>query len=85
MEEEEVVIGDPVAMGGATLVPVARVSRHYRRGIGGSVWYMGIKQPLAVVVVTPSASRAFRTTGEEIPLDQLIQEFPGIKEKLEEI
>jgi len=84
MEKKEVKIGNPVTVAGVTLIPVVKVSLNYWRG-NGSVSFFGAKQPIGVVVVSPSAKRAFRITGEEVPLDQLIQEVPGIKEVLEGI
>ena len=84
MEKKEVGIDNPVAVAGVTLIPIVKVSLNYWRGNSG-VSFFGVKQPFGVVVVSPSAKRAFRITGEEVPLDQLIQEVPGIKEVLEGI
>ena len=84
MEKKEVKIGNPVTVAGVTLIPVVKVSLNYWRG-NGSVSFFGAKQPIGVVVVSQSAKRAFRITGEEVPLDQFIQEVPGIKEVLEGI
>ncbi len=81
MEKKEVSIGNPVTVGEVTLVPVTEVSLNYWRGRGGFSCF-GFKQPVGVVVVSPSATRAFRITGEEVSLDQLITEFPAIKEVL---
>jgi hypothetical protein len=67
-----------------TLIPVTKVSLNYWRGKQG-VSFFGFKQPVTVVVVSPTEKRAFRVTGEEVPLDQLIQEAPSIKEILEGI
>ncbi|MBA7668113.1 hypothetical protein ES703_76217 [subsurface metagenome] len=84
MEKKEVEIGNPVTVAGVTLIPVIKVSLSYWRR-NGSLSFFGAKQPIGVVVVSPSAKRAFRITGEEVPLDQFIQEVPGIKEVLEGI
>lgn len=84
MEKKEVIIGSPVRVAGATVVPVTQVSLHYWCGKGG-VSFFGLKHPVSIVVATPEEKKAFRITGEEIPLDQLIQEVPGMKEILEEI
>lgn len=45
----------------------------------------GAKRPVSLVVVSPSARRAFRVTGEEVSLDQLMQEAPDVKEILERV
>ena len=84
MEKKEVIIGSPVKVAGITIVPVSQVSLHYWHGKGG-VSFFGLKQPVSIVVSTAEEKKAFRITGEEIPLNQLIQEVPGMKETLEEI
>ena len=84
MEKKEISIENPVAVAGVTLIPVTKVSLNYWGGNNG-ISFFGVKQPVSVVVVSPSAKRAFRITGEEVSLDQLMQEVPGIKEILEEI
>ena len=84
MEKKEVIIGSPVTVAGITIVPVTQVSLYYWCGKGG-ISFFGLKKPVSVVVSTPEEKKAFRITGEEIPLDQLIQEVPGMKEKLGEI
>lgn len=81
MEKKEVGIGNPVAIAGVTLIPVTKVSLNYWRSNGG-ISFFGSKQPFSVIVVSPSEKRAFRITGEEVSLDQLIQEVPGIQELL---
>ena len=65
------------------MIPVTKVSISCQCH-GGGVSLFGVKQPVSVVVASPSAKRAFRITGEEISLDQLIQEVPGVKEAVEE-
>ncbi len=83
-KKKEVNIAKPVTVAGVTLIPVTRVSLNYWHGYGG-LSFLGSKQPLGVVIVSPSTRRAFRITGEEISLDQLTQEVPDIREALEEI
>ncbi|MBU2607814.1 MAG: hypothetical protein KKF26_00690 [Chloroflexi bacterium] len=77
MEKREVVVDSPVTAGGVTVIPVVKVSLHHWRGKRGTSFY-GEKRPVSLVVVTPSARRAFRITGEEIALEQLMQEVPDI-------
>lgn len=84
MEKKEVRIDTPVAIAGVTLIPVTEVSRNYWHGKSG-ISFFGVKQPIGVVVVSQSTKRAFRVSGEEVPLDQFIQEIPAIKEILEKI
>ena len=84
MEKKEVEIGNPMTIGGVTLIPVIELSLNYWHG-GGRFSCFGIKQPVSVVVVSSSGKRAFRASGEEVPFDQFIQETPGIREVLETI
>lgn len=84
MEKKEVGLGIPVAVAGVTLIPVTEVLLNYWHGNGG-ISFFGVKQPIGVVVVSQSTKRAFRVSGEEVPLDQLIQEAPAVKEILERI
>ncbi len=81
MDKKEVAINNPVTVAGVTLIPIVEISQNYWQGNRG-ISFMGVKQPVSVIVVSPSAKRAFRMTGEEISLDQLIQEVPGVKEIL---
>ncbi len=84
MEKEEVEIGNPVTIGGFTLIPVVELSLTYWCS-GGRFSCFGTKQPASIVVVSPSGKRAFRISGEEVPLDQFIKETPGMREVLETI
>lgn len=81
METKAVEIGNPVTVAGVILIPVVKVSLSYWHGNHG-ISFFGVKQPVSVVVVSPSVKRAFRITGEEVPLEQLILEVPGVKERL---
>lgn len=84
MEKKEVTIANPVTIAGVTLLPVSKVTiscRHGQRGITLS----GSKQPVSVIIVTPSGKRAFRLSGEEITLDQFARETPDIRETLKAI
>lgn len=77
-------IEPPVTVAGVTVIPVAQVSLsywHVNRGFS----FFGVKQPASVVVVSRSVRKAFRVTGEEVSLDQLIQEVPGMRELLEKV
>ncbi len=84
MEKKEVEIGNPMTIGEVTLIPVVELSLTYWCG-GGRFFFFGTKQPASIVVVSPSGKRAFRISGEEVPLDQFIKEIPGMREVLETI
>jgi hypothetical protein len=84
MEKEEVEIGNPVTIGGVTLIPVVELSLTYWCSRGRFSCF-GTKQPASIVVVSPSRKRAFRISGEEVPLDQFIKETHSMREVLETI
>ena len=84
MEKKETTIDSPVGVGEVTLIPVAKTLLNYERSNGG-IFFFGMKQPVAVVVISVSGKRAFRITGEEVSVEEPIQEVPGIKETLEGI
>jgi len=84
MEKKEVEIDNPVAVAGVTLIPVAKVSLNCQLS-NGLISFLGLKQPIGVVVVSPSTKRALDINGEELPLDQLVAGVPGMKEILEEL
>ena len=81
MEKKEVEIGNPVTIAGITLIPVAEISLHSWQRKGG-ISFLGTKQPLSVIVISPSEKKAFKVSGEEVPLNELLQELPGIKKFL---
>ena len=84
MEEREVRIGNPVAVAGVTLIPLVEISHNYWRH-GSSLSTFVTKQPVSLVVVSPSTKKALKISGEEVPLEQLIHEVPAISEILERI
>ena len=84
METKEIKADSPVTIAGVTLIPITKVSLNCQ-GCRGGVSFFGVKYPVDIVLVTSSAKRAFRITGEEVPLDQLIQEVPSMREVVEAV
>lgn len=82
MEKEEVTIGSPVTAGGVTLLPISQIRLSHVCGQGWVSFY-GTKQPTAILAISASGMTAFRITGEEVPLDQLIEEVPQIRHVVE--
>lgn len=81
MEEKKIVINKPVSVAGLNLIPVTQVSLGLWSARAGEA-FLAIKQPIAVVVVSSQKNRAFRMTGEEVLLEELVQEYPGLKDYL---
>lgn len=82
--ERKLVADRPVTIAGITLVPVIKLLLDCRY-IGGSLICSGTKEPFSIVLVSESTKRAFNVCGEEIPLDQLLQQVPAVKEVLENL
>ncbi len=84
MEKKTVAIGSPVQVNGFTLIAITELSMNYWYDTH-NISFSGVKRPIAVVLITPSAKKVFRITGEEIRLEQLILEIPDIKEIVERV
>ena len=84
MEKKEVTINNPIAIAGLTIIPVVHVSLNCWLHNGGGSFF-GIKEPFAVIVVSPAAKRAFRITGEEVSIGQLVEEASQLREILERL
>ena len=67
-----------------TLISVVETSLSYwHDGVGVSV--IGTRQPVCVVVVSPSDTKIITITGEEIPSEQFFKEYPDISMELGQI
>jgi hypothetical protein len=84
MENKELTIVNPVTVAGVNLILVSKATINCWQGKRG-IAFSGSKQPDSIIIVTPSAKRAFRITGEEIAFDQIVREIPGIMKTLGEI
>jgi hypothetical protein len=81
MEEKKIIIDKPVSIAGLTMVTVTQISVNLVSTWAGTA-ITAIKKPLAMVAVLPQKNRAFRITGEEVLLEELVQEYPGLKDYL---
>lgn len=75
--EKIVTVEGPFVIGDVTLVTVVRSLLKCKCSDKG-IWLFGIKFPIALMVISDSSKRAFRITGEEVSIDQLLEEFPEI-------
>ena len=82
MEKKEIEICNPIKVAGITIIPVARTTLSHWHGTR-SATFLGSKKAIGIVVISPSSKRAFRTTGKEVPLEQLIREAPDLREIIE--
>ncbi len=82
MVKREAAIDNAVSVDGLTIIPVVEVSLGYLLFNNFATVY-GFKEPVAFIIVSPAEKRAFRITGEEVSVEQLVKESPEIKELLE--
>jgi hypothetical protein len=82
MEKKKVIIAGPMAIAGITLILVIKLSLNCQPA-GSSIFFSGIKQPINVVVASPSTKKAFDVKGDEIPIGLLLQEVPDLAGVLE--
>jgi hypothetical protein len=82
MEKKKVIIAGPMAIAGITLILVIKLSLNCQPA-GSSIFFSGIKQPINVVVASPSTKKAFDVNGDEIPIGPLLQEVPDLAGMLE--
>jgi hypothetical protein len=84
MEKKTVTISSPIIIAGITLILITKLSLNCQSG-GSNIFFSGVKQPTNIVVASPSIKKAFEITGKEIPLNQLMQETPGLARMLERV
>ena len=76
-KKEKIIVENPIMVAGLQITPVALISVSYTH-INNRLTLFGKKEPAAIIVDYRETKRAFRSTGEEILLDDFRQEFPGI-------
>jgi len=72
-----VVISGPIAVAGITLILVIELSINCQPA-GSNIFFSGVKQPISLVVASPSTKKAFDIQGDEIPISTLLQEVPDL-------
>jgi uncharacterized spore protein YtfJ len=82
MVKKHAAIDNAVSIDGLTIIPVADISLDYLIFDKFATVY-GFKEPVAFIIVSPTGKRAFRITGEEVSLEQLVEEFPEIRKMFE--
>ena len=82
MEKKKITIAGPIAVAGISLILVVKLSINCQPA-GSSLFFSGVKQPISLVVTSPSTKRAFDIKGDEIPIGPLLQEVPDLVGLLE--
>ncbi len=81
MEIEEITAGLPIRVGDITLVPMIRTFVSCAGAEPGVVVH-GSKRPTGIVVVSKGGEYAMNLTGERMPIDQCLEQVPGLAEVL---
>lgn len=81
MEKRKIAAGEPIRVGKTTIVPVIITSQDWSAGKRYFL-FSGKKEPVALVLVTPEQTRAFDMSGQEILLEQLERDAPGLTQVL---
>lgn len=76
------IVAVPMAIAGITLVLVVKLSMNCQLA-GGNIFFSGLKQPVSLVVTSPSVKKAFDVNGEEVPVSTLVHQTPGLRSVLE--
>ena len=81
MEKKEITINNTIAIAGLTIIPVVQVSvNNWQYNNGAS--FFGVKEPVAIIMISEAGKRAFRLTGEEVSIEQLSEETSELKEEI---
>ncbi|MFC1935579.1 hypothetical protein ACFLX9_02290 [Chloroflexota bacterium] len=84
MEIEEFTAGQPLRVGDITLVPIIRTFVSCA-GVETGVVVHGSRSPTSIVVVSKEDKYAMNLTGKRMPIDQYLQQVPGLAEVLERL
>lgn len=69
MEVEKLRADEPFTIGDVTIIPISKVTS-YSRSWGKCVFFLGKKNPEAIIIVDPSGTKALSISGEEVPLER---------------
>ncbi len=81
-EKKEIIVGHPLTFPGLTLIPIMETRLHHWR-YRNSFSLFGSKQAIGIIAVTPTLTKAFKVNGEEVTLEELKREFPGLETKMD--
>ena len=81
-EKKEIIVGHPLTFSGLTLIPIME-TRLYHWRYRNSFSFLGSKQAISIIVVTPTLTKAFKVNGEEVSLEELKREFPDLETKMD--
>jgi len=82
LEKEEISTGQYIYVGELTLLPIIRTYMSCRN-VNNGIACFGTKTPIGIIVISPDWRRALNITGEEVPLDEYLEQVPEVKELLQ--
>jgi hypothetical protein len=84
MEIKTIKTESGISVGGVTLVPIVESGCAAWR-MSGRLSVTGYKHPLAIIVIMEGQKKAYRVSGEEIAIEELVSEYPSVKESIENL
>ncbi len=81
MEIEEVSAGKAITVGETMLLPIVRTSISCRN-VNSGIVCSGSKNLVGIVIISPKWKHAINVAGEEVPIDQYLEQVPEVKELL---
>jgi len=82
IEKTMVFVEKPLKIRGVTIVTVSEVKGEYHHNDNSLGGYCN-KQPLALALITSEGVKAFTIDGNEMKIDDFVQEFPVTRNLLE--
>lgn len=80
-ESSKLMADPPLIRGDLTLIPISKVTSTAGVWEDGAIFHCS-KTPEIVVIVAPWGKKALRMDGVEVPLEEILKEFPGLEEIL---
>jgi uncharacterized spore protein YtfJ len=84
MERKKLTVGNPVEIGGMTIIPLMCISASCNR-LNGKLTFYGSIHPQYIVLVNSDGTRALTINGEGVSLEELVQEVPKLSAVLDSI
>ncbi len=75
--EEKIVIDKQVLVEGVQATVINKITLSSKRS-GVGMGFFARKQPVVVIIDSLQKRRAFRITGEEVLIEELLMEFPSL-------
>jgi hypothetical protein len=81
MEEKKIFTEKPVLVAGVTIIVITENSYKCDPTAPG-IRFLVTKRPVAIISISSQAIKAFYASGEDYPLDKLVEEIPDARKIL---